>query len=151
MKPLELVELEENQCKLNMPSNWPKNVKRSFLTRRWSHGDFTKRIWLWFMIVIMIWKVSKNCFQNGLGHISWWRYFLTTTYMNWFTLMERNVKKLIMTNLSIFIMVDLLFWEQNNKVSVGIDITPKWLLGVKVVTWKIMGRTSKRKGKYGNK
>jgi hypothetical protein len=71
--------------------------------------------------------------------------------MNWFTLMERNVKKLIMTNLSIFIMVDLLFWEQNNKVSVGIDITPKWLLGVKVVTWKIMGRTSKRKGKYGNK
>jgi hypothetical protein len=48
-------------------------------------------------------------------------------------------------------MVDLLFWEQNNKVSVGIDITPKWLLGVKVVTWKIMGRTSKMKGKYGNK
>jgi hypothetical protein len=48
-------------------------------------------------------------------------------------------------------MVDLLFWEQNNKVSVGIDITPKWLLGVKVVTWKIMGHTSKMKGKYGNK
>jgi hypothetical protein len=90
-EPSELVELEENQCKLNMPSNWPKNVQKILLTRRWNHRDFKKGIWLWCMIVTMIGGISKNCFQNGLGHISSSRYFLTT-YMNWFTLMERNAK-----------------------------------------------------------
>jgi hypothetical protein len=53
---------------------------------------------------------------------------------------EKECEKLIMTNLNnIFIVVELLFCSQNNKVIVGIDITPQWLLGVKVVTWKING------------
>jgi hypothetical protein len=106
MKPLKLVALEENECKLNMPSNWPKNVKRSILKPwRFQNGDlvmvydshhdgrsFKKLLPKWFGPYIII-KI----------------FFLTTTYMNWFTLMERNVKKSIMTNLSIFIMVELLF------------------------------------------